>query len=91
MKEISAIPEEGNSLIVFWAPWCSVCEQVKLFLKQFNTNINLIACNIDNNPILVGKYSILGLPTTIFFENGKEKNRLIGLFSKEELVELIKV
>ena len=93
MKEISQIPEEGNTLIVFWAPWCDVCTQVKAFLTQNRSNIadcvDIVGCNIDQHPDLVGHYSILALPTTIFFKEGKEKGRLVGSFTREYLDDLI--
>jgi len=38
---------------------------------------------------LARKYDIAGIPTVLFFENGKEAQRLVGLQSEEEYVRVL--
>jgi thiol-disulfide isomerase/thioredoxin len=69
-------------LALFYTSWCPFCRE---FMQIFNEDIkrnlfDVVLCvNMDDysNPIWED-YSINNVPTVIFFNNGKIKNRIDG-------------
>ena len=44
----------------------------------------MLKVNVDRLPQLAGQYGIQGVPSVLFFQNGKEVGRLVGLRSQHE-------
>ena len=88
-KEIS----QGIFLVDFHATWCGPCRMlspiIEKIAKHFEKNIKVGKIDIDSEQKTAVKYQVTSVPTLILFENGKEKNRLIGLRNFDEIKELI--
>ena len=73
----------------FWAPWCRPCLVMapifEEFANEFKDKMVFAKLNTDDNQQTAGRLGIQGIPTTIFFHNGREINRVIGLESREAL------
>jgi thioredoxin 1 len=78
----------------FWAPWCGPCQRLAPILeevaKKYSTQIKFVKINTDENPELASKFSITGIPTLIFFKDGKEVKRSVGVISQKDLEGKIK-
>ena len=46
--------------------------------------VKVTRVNVDENPTLVKRYSIQGLPTLLYFANGKVRNQTVGLARRKE-------
>ena len=46
--------------------------------------------DVDANPAMSQKYSVMSIPTTILFKEGKELGRQIGFAGKNAFEDLIK-
>ncbi|WGH27872.1 MAG: thioredoxin [Candidatus Bostrichicola ureolyticus] len=74
-------------LVYFWADWCGPCKifspQIDELSNKYKDKVFIYKINIDNNNNKknVIKYSIKSIPTLIFFKNGKEIDRSIGIVS----------
>lgn len=85
-----------NSLVVidFWATWCGPCMyMVPIFEKiarKYAGKAVFGRMNVDENPIVPGRLGIYGIPTFVFFKNGKEIDRVVGATSEANLEEMIK-
>ncbi|MBC7120381.1 MAG: thioredoxin [Candidatus Methanosuratus sp.] len=85
-----------NSLVVidFWATWCGPCMyMVPIFeklAKKYAGKAIFGRMNVDENPIVPGKLGIYGIPTFVFFKNGKEIDRKIGAMGEADLEAAIK-
>lgn len=91
MKFEEEITKEKVVLVDFYADWCGPCKMLAPILEQIseeNPEIKIIEVNVDEYSNEAKNYNILSIPTLIFMENGKEKKRLVGLVSKEEILEL---
>lgn len=82
-------------LVDFWAVWCGPCQAQKPILEELESDYAkkegtvIGKCNVDENPEISEKYEVMSIPTIILFNKGVEKERLVGLQSKESLTELI--
>jgi thioredoxin 2 len=95
------IAQENNDHIVvvlFWVSWCGHCKTFKPVFEEVAKELNaknsekIKFCEIETTkgPKIASKAGIQGTPTTCFFKNGKEVDRITGSCSKEELVDVIK-
>lgn len=76
---------KGNMLIVceFFATWCASCAQMtpvvsKWASNEYRSTVIFAKINVDQNEDLSNQYSIKGLPTFLFFKQGKEITRFTG-------------
>jgi thioredoxin 1 len=78
-------------LVDFSAPWCSPCKRLEPILEQLSSEwagkATFVKVNVDESPELAMKYQVMSVPTMIMFRDGQEVARLIGLQTREKLVE----
>ncbi|MCD6415155.1 MAG: thioredoxin [Planctomycetes bacterium] len=69
-----------------WAPWCGPCRMISPLLKELAEEhagqVKLCKINVDENPQTAVRFGIQAIPTILFFADGEEKNRLIGVRPK---------
>lgn len=79
----------GVTLVDFDAPWCEPCRAQKQILEKLKETYHGKAAvkkiDIDENRHIALHLGIQSIPTIIFFKEGREINRFIGLQSEETL------
>ncbi|HYT58397.1 MAG TPA: thioredoxin [Verrucomicrobiae bacterium] len=74
-----------------WAQWCGPCRAlapvVESVAKQYAGSAQVVKLNVDGNPSVVEKFQIEAIPTLIVFQNGEEKDRMIGAVSQAEIAQ----
>ena len=81
-----------KTVYYFTADWCQPCKQTKPIVQELNreqTTAGFQIIDIDDNPDLVKNFGIRSVPTFILFEEGIEKNRIIGGQTRENLINFI--
>jgi thioredoxin 1 len=76
------------TLVDFWAPWCGPCRMLGPIIEELaiaNTDMVIGKVNVDENSSTAVKYGIRGIPTMVFFKDGKEVDKIVGIKSKAEL------
>ena len=79
-KQVLAAPIPAVAM--FYVPWCHSCRSMKPIYDsmsgRFANRIRFAKVNLSTNQGLVSKYNISGAPTFVFFQGGREVNRLVG-------------
>ena len=87
---------ETPVLIDFSATWCQPCKAlaptIDAVAEEYNGKLSVYKVDIDQAPNATTQFGISGVPTCIFFANGKEVDRFQGnldLRSVKERVEKV--
>jgi len=85
--------EKGVTLVDFWAPWCRPCLMQAPILDEVAQSLaaraTVAKVNVDDEAGLAERFAVQGIPTLIIFQDGKMVKRLVGVQSKQILVESI--
>jgi len=77
-------------LVDFSAVWCGPCKMLDPIIKQlageWDGKVKVVKIDADQNPNILMQYSVLGIPTLLFFKGGEIKERITGYMPKDKLV-----
>jgi thioredoxin 1 len=76
-------------VVDFWAPWCGPCKMVAPTLdklaREWNGKVKIAKVNVDENPIMAGRYGVSGIPTMMVVKNGQIVDRWAGALPEPAL------
>ncbi len=80
-------------VVDYWAPWCGPCRAMAPVFEEMSTEyagkLRFAKMNTDENPNTPSRLGIQGIPTLIFFKDGKEINRMVGFGGRAALKRMI--
>ena len=83
--------DSSNPVLVdFSAVWCGPCKMLDPIVKhlagEWDGKVKVVKIDADQNPNILMQYSVLGIPTLLFFKGGELKERITGYMPKDKLV-----
>ncbi len=74
-------------VVDYWAPWCGPCRMMAPIFEElsneYKDQMEFAKMNTDDNPYVPSRLGIQGIPTLIFFKDGREVNRIVGAVRRE--------
>ena len=83
---------EKTVLLDFWAPWCAPCRMVVPVIEEIageRPDIKVGKINVDEQPELASKFSIMSNPTLVVMKNGKILQQVSGARPKKAILEML--
>lgn len=80
-------------LLDFWASWCGPCMMLSPVIEQIaeeNSTFKVGKINVDDEIALAQSFGIQSIPTLVVMKDGKAVDMVVGLRSKEQILELLK-
>ena len=77
-----------RKILYFTAAWCGPCKALGPVMDSLQGQINFDKIDVDSNTELSDQYGVRGVPSLILLENGEEVSRLVGVQSKETILNL---
>ena len=85
---------EGSPIPVLldvWATWCHPCQQLAPVIDELavelGNRVRVAKLDVDQNRATASQFKVLTVPTLLFFNQGREIDRLIGAQPKSAIVQ----
>ena len=83
----------GLAMVDFWATWCGPCKMLAPVIDsiagKYGDKAVIAKVDVDANPGLAAKYGVMSIPTVIFFKDGKEIDRKVGVMPPQVFTQVL--
>jgi len=87
--ETEVIKSNLPVVVDLWAPWCGPCRMVgpvvEKLAEQYQGKVKFCKLNVDENQQTAAKYSVMSIPTLLFFKDGQVADTVIGAVPEQVL------
>ena len=94
--ENEVLNSDKTVLLDFWASWCAPCRRVVPIVEEIadeiadeRMDIKVGKINVDEEPELANKFSIMSIPTLVVMKNGKIVQQVSGARPKNAILEML--
>lgn len=90
--EEEVLKSEKPVLIDFYATWCGPCKILSPIVEEAakeNENVKFVKIDIDKTDDIAMQYQVMSIPTLVLIQNGEEKDRIVGIVDKKQILDFI--
>ena len=90
--EEEVLRSEKPVLIDFYATWCGPCKILSPIVEEAakeNENAKFVKIDIDKTDDIAMQYQVMSIPTLVLIQNGEEKDRIVGIVDKNQILDFI--
>jgi thioredoxin 1 len=85
--------KDKTLIIDFWAPWCGPCKALTPVLEELSSemsdSVEVYKVNVDDNTELAQEHGVQSIPTLLVYKNGSLSETIVGLKTKDELIDIV--
>ena len=88
------LKSEKPVLIDFYATWCGPCKILSPIVEEAakeNENVKFVKIDIDKTDDIALQYQVMSIPTLVLIQNGEEKDRIVGIVDKIQILDFINI
>jgi len=75
-----------KKILYFSAAWCGPCKMLGPIMESLSGQINYQKIDVDNDQDLSIKYGVRNIPTLILLEDGKAIDKMVGVGTKDSIL-----
>ena len=90
--EEEVLKSEKPVLIDFYATWCGPCKILSPIVEEAakeKENVKFVKIDIDKTEDIAMQYQVMSIPTLVLIQNGEEKDRVVGILDKNQILDFI--
>lgn len=80
-------------MVDFWADWCGPCKMLAPVIEglgdEYEGKAIVGKINVDEEQELAIRYGVMSIPTVIFFKDGEEVARKVGVMPAAQFTEVL--
>lgn len=79
-------------LVDFWATWCGPCQMQGPIIDELaeeESSVKFAKLDVDQNMKLAQKYRVMSVPTLMIFKDGEAVTSVVGVHSKDAILDLL--
>ena len=92
--EEEVLRSEKPVVIDFYATWCGPCKILSPIVEEAakeNENVKFVKIDIDKTDDIALQYQVMSIPTLVLIQNGEEKDRIVGIVDKIQILDFINI
>ena len=84
-----AIAKDVPVFVDFWATWCGPCRMQGPIMEELDEahegQIKVCKVDVDAEPGLAQRFGVMSIPTIIWFQDGRQTGKAVGVQSLQQL------